>query len=129
MNKFVVRALALIAVVTQGWVAMAPSSASAGVYNPKTFWLDNGMQVVVLPNHRAPIVLHMVWYKSGSADDPVGKSGIAHLLEHLMFKGTPKHPNGEFRKLWPSMAAKKMRLPPTTIPAISKPLPVTVWKW
>ncbi|MBL4615272.1 MAG: insulinase family protein [Magnetovibrio sp.] len=88
------RIFALIAFAAAGWSA----SASAGVYNPKTFWLDNGMQVVVLPNHRAPIVLHMVWYKSGSADDPAGKSGIAHLLEHLMFKGTPKHPNGEFSK-------------------------------
>jgi len=61
--------------------------------------LENGMQVVVLPNHRAPVVLHMVWYKAGSAEEPVGKSGVAHLLEHLMFKGTPKHPDGEFSKM------------------------------
>ncbi|HWJ75339.1 MAG TPA: pitrilysin family protein [Kaistia sp.] len=61
-----------------------------------TFTLENGMQVVVVPDHRAPIVTHMVWYKIGAADDPPGKSGIAHFLEHLMFKGTKAHPAGEF---------------------------------
>jgi zinc protease len=64
-----------------------------------TFHLDNGMQVVVIPDHRAPVVTHMVWYKNGSADDPAGKSGIAHFLEHLMFKGTKKHPKGKFSNL------------------------------
>jgi zinc protease len=58
--------------------------------------LDNGMSVVVIPDHRAPVVTHMVWYRNGSADDPPGKSGIAHFLEHLMFKGTAKHPKGAF---------------------------------
>ena len=72
--------------------------AEGGVFNPHTFQLENGMDVVVLPNHRAPVVLHMVWYKVGSAEEPTGKSGIAHLLEHLMFKGTPKYPDGEFSK-------------------------------
>jgi zinc protease len=61
-----------------------------------TFTLDNGLQVVVIPDHRAPIVTHMMWYKIGAADDPHGKSGIAHYLEHLMFKGTKAHPAGEF---------------------------------
>ncbi len=60
------------------------------------FLLGNGMEVVVIPDRRAPIVTHMVWYKIGSADEPPGKSGIAHFFEHLMFKGTPKHPAGEF---------------------------------
>ncbi len=64
-----------------------------------TFHLANGMQVVVIPDHRAPVVTHMVWYKNGSADDPAGKSGIAHFLEHLMFKGTTKHPKGKFSNL------------------------------
>jgi zinc protease len=63
------------------------------------FKLANGMEVVVIPDHRAPVVTHMVWYRVGSADDPQGKSGIAHFLEHLMFKGTPKHPAGEFSRL------------------------------
>ena len=57
------------------------------------------MEVVVIPDHRAPVVTHMVWYRNGSADDPAGKSGIAHFLEHLMFKGTQKHPKGEFSEI------------------------------
>ncbi|MCX7304610.1 MAG: pitrilysin family protein [Hyphomicrobiales bacterium] len=61
-----------------------------------SFLLDNGMEVVVIPDHRAPIVTHMVWYKVGSADEPPGKSGIAHFFEHLMFKGTTRHKAGEF---------------------------------
>tara|TARA_B100000674_G_scaffold499478_1_gene546491 strand:+ start:5293 stop:6537 length:1245 start_codon:yes stop_codon:yes gene_type:complete len=56
------------------------------------------MQVVVVSNHRVPVVSHMVWYKVGSADELPGKSGVAHLLEHLMFKGTKKFPSGKFSK-------------------------------
>ena len=59
------------------------------------FMLDNGMQVVVIEDHRAPVVVHMVWYKVGSADEPSGKSGIAHFLEHLMFKKTANLEAGE----------------------------------
>ncbi|KAA0972702.1 insulinase family protein [Aureimonas fodinaquatilis] len=61
-----------------------------------SFTLDNGLQVVVIPDHRAPVVTQMVWYKVGSADEHPGKSGIAHFLEHLMFKGTKTHPAGVF---------------------------------
>jgi zinc protease len=60
------------------------------------FTLVNGLEVVVIPDHRAPVITHMVWYRNGAADDPPGKSGIAHFLEHLMFKGTKAHPKGEF---------------------------------
>jgi zinc protease len=63
------------------------------------FRLANGMEVVVIPDHRAPVVTHMVWYLVGSADEPQGKSGIAHFLEHLLFKGTAKYPAGEFSRL------------------------------
>ncbi|WP_457798898.1 M16 family metallopeptidase [Methylocystis sp. S23] len=70
--------------------------ASANVFN---FKLDNGLEVVVIPDNRTPVVTHMIWYKNGSADDPLGKSGIAHFLEHLMFKGTANHPQGEFSNL------------------------------
>ncbi|MES2195593.1 MAG: pitrilysin family protein [Pseudomonadota bacterium] len=65
---------------------------------PATFTLANGLQVVVIPDHRTPVVTHMLWYKVGSADETPGKSGLAHFLEHLMFKGTDKHPAGEFSK-------------------------------
>jgi len=61
-----------------------------------TFRLDNGMDVVVIEDHRAPVVVHMVWYKVGSADEPVGASGVAHYLEHLLFKATDKLESGEF---------------------------------
>ena len=60
------------------------------------FTLDNGLEVVVVPDRRAPVVTHMLWYKVGSADEAPGKSGIAHFFEHLMFKGTSNHPQGEF---------------------------------
>ena len=61
-----------------------------------TFTLDNGLEVVVLEDHRAPVVVNMVWYRAGSADEPPGRSGIAHYLEHLMFKGTDELEPGEF---------------------------------
>lgn len=61
-----------------------------------TYTLDNGMEVVVIEDHRAPAVVHMVWYRIGSADEPVGASGVAHFLEHLLFKGTDKLAPGEF---------------------------------
>ena len=64
-----------------------------------SFTLANGLDVVVIPDHRVPVVTHMIWYRNGSADDPLGQSGIAHFLEHLMFKGTAKHPAGEFSKV------------------------------
>lgn len=82
-------------------VALPVVSASAadGVFNPETFMLNNGMRVVVVPNHRVPVVTHMVWYKAGSADEAPGRTGAAHLLEHLMFKGTKSLPSGEFSKI------------------------------
>ena len=61
-----------------------------------SFTLNNGLQVVVIPDHRTPVVTQMIWYKVGSADETSGRSGLAHFLEHLMFKGTSKHPAGEF---------------------------------
>src|SRR6266404_516105 len=64
-----------------------------------TFKLTNGMEVVVIPDHRVPVVTHMVWYRAGAADDPWGTSGIAHFLEHLMFKSTKKIKSGEFTRI------------------------------
>ena len=61
-----------------------------------TFRLDNGLDVVVIQDHRAPVVTQMVWYRTGAADEPPGQSGIAHFLEHLMFKGTDTLAPGEF---------------------------------
>ena len=66
------------------------------VWAPETFTLENGMDVVVLPDHRAPVVTHMIWYKVGAVDEDPGKSGIAHLFEHVMFKETDDLEDGEF---------------------------------
>jgi zinc protease len=60
------------------------------------FTLANGLEVVVVPDRRAPVVTHMVWYKVGAADETPGKSGLAHFLEHLLFKGTARNPIGRF---------------------------------
>ena len=82
-------------------LALLPSAAGAAKLgaNVSTFALDNGMQVVVIPDHRAPVVTHMVWYRVGAADEAARQSGNAHFLEHLMFKGTDKIPPGEFSKI------------------------------
>jgi zinc protease len=63
-----------------------------------SFDLDNGLEVVVIEDHRAPVVVQMVWYRAGAADEKPGVSGIAHFLEHLMFKGTKTVPPGAFSK-------------------------------
>jgi zinc protease len=82
--------------------SLRPGSESSGAASETAVTrgrLDNGLEIVVIPDHRAPVVTHMVWYRNGSADDPVGKSGIAHFLEHLMFKGTRENPAGKFTNL------------------------------
>ncbi len=69
------------------------------------FTLSNGLELVVIPDHRTPVVTHMIWYKVGAADETPGKSGLAHFLEHLMFKGTAKNPAGRFSKVVASIGA------------------------
>jgi zinc protease len=79
--------------------SLVPNLGAAEVFNPKTFHLPNGMQVVLIENHRAPVVSHMVWYNVGAADEEPGKSGLAHFFEHLMFKGTDTVAPGAFSKI------------------------------
>ena len=76
----------------------APAHAGIGP-QITNFTLSNGLEVVVIPDHRTPVVTHMLWYKVGSADETPGKSGLAHFLEHLMFKGTAKNPAGRFSQI------------------------------
>src|SRR5262244_3477314 len=71
-------------------------AAATGGSEVAHFTLANGLEMVVVPDHRTPVVTHMAWYKVGSADEMPGKSGLAHFLEHLMFKGTAKNPEGKF---------------------------------
>jgi len=76
---------------------LLPAAAMAQTSGKVTdFMLENGMQVVVIEDHRAPVVQHMLWYRAGSADEPKGSSGVAHFLEHLLFKATEKMEAGEF---------------------------------
>jgi zinc protease len=75
---------------------IAGAAAAETKPNIGHFTLANGLEVVVVPDRRAPVVTHMVWYKVGAADETPGKSGLAHFLEHLMFKGTAKNPMGRF---------------------------------
>ena len=93
LNILITAILLVLGLMGRGGVA------EAKVFDPKSFQLANGMQVVVIENRRAPVVHHMVWYKAGAIDEPLGTSGIAHFLEHLMFKGTEKIAPGEFSKI------------------------------
>jgi len=79
--------------------ASAITQVAQGPDAPETFTLSNGMDVLVIPDHRAPVVTHMVWYRIGAADERPGKTGLAHFLEHLMFKGTDKIAPGQFSKI------------------------------
>ena len=87
----------LLALVLLFLCLVTPFAAKAeALYHE--FTLKNGLHVVVAPDFRAPVVAHMVWYKAGSMDEVPNKSGIAHMLEHMMFKGTPTVPAGEFAR-------------------------------
>ena len=77
---------------------LLPLSATAQDEAVTVFELDNGMQVVVVEDHRAAVVQHMVWYRVGSADEPAGSSGVAHFLEHLLFKATDNMEEGELSR-------------------------------
>ena len=97
MSTFTRNSLILAGLLLFAAVAVTPAAAQR--FNAESFTLGNGLQVIVLPNHRVPAVTQMVWYKTGAADDPRGKSGIAHFLEHLMFKGTRVNPGAAFSAL------------------------------
>ncbi|MGH1378899.1 MAG: M16 family metallopeptidase [Alphaproteobacteria bacterium] len=92
-------------------IAKDSPTKSPKVFNAKSYVLDNGLQIVVVENHRAPVITHMIWYRAGAADEPPGKSGIAHFLEHLLFKGQ-KHKilgnleAGEFSKIVRSLGGE-----------------------
>ncbi len=89
-----------LTLATAAFAAALAAPAHAGI-GPQiaNFTLSNGLEVVVIPDHRTPVVTHMLWYKVGSADETPGKSGLAHFLEHLMFKGTAKNPAGRFSQV------------------------------
>src|SRR5215475_3501378 len=80
-------------------LALVAGTARAGVLAHETFRLENGLRVLLLPDHRAPTVTVLTWYRVGSADEEPGRTGFAHLFEHLMFKGSPHIPEGVIDKL------------------------------
>ena len=80
-------------------VAFALLTTAVHADTVTSFQLENGLDVVVIEDHRAPVVTQMVWYRAGSADEVAGKSGIAHFLEHLMFKGTDEVGPGELSSI------------------------------
>ena len=78
--------------------AQVPSSAESPPVQAQQFTLANGMALIVKPDRRAPTAVHMLWLRVGSMDEVDGSSGVAHVLEHMMFKGTPTVPAGEFSR-------------------------------
>lgn len=95
-KQAIIAATALLALVAQ------PAQANISQYT-----LDNDMRVVVKEDHRAPVVVHQVWYKVGSHYEHSGKTGISHMLEHMMFKGTKKYKPGEFSKIVSKMGGRE----------------------
>ncbi|TAE32833.1 MAG: insulinase family protein [Alphaproteobacteria bacterium] len=91
VRQWRIRTIVALILIMMAWVAQAAQ--------PITFYretLDNGLKVVIVPNHRAPVVSHNLLVAAGAADDPRGASGLAHYLEHMMFKGTPRFPEGSY---------------------------------
>src|SRR5262249_37314018 len=89
---------ALLAFAAAAIVAAATPVRAEPQRRASEFWLDNGMQVVVVPDHRAPVVTHVGWDRVGGADNAPGQSGVAHFLEHLMFRSTKKLKSGELER-------------------------------
>lgn len=80
-------------------ITLGPAPGAASEPGLHSFTLDNGLMVAVIEDHRAPVVMQMVWYRVGAAEDPAGQSGMAHFLEHLMFKATDKLAEGDFERI------------------------------
>jgi zinc protease len=89
-------AVARWAVLAAALACVVPAVAAAGA-TERT--LANGLKVVVKEDHRSPVLVSMVWYRAGSMDEVSGTTGVAHVLEHMMFKGTQKVPRGEFSRI------------------------------
>ncbi|MCG6870913.1 MAG: insulinase family protein [Gammaproteobacteria bacterium] len=86
----------LAALTVAGCAATATRDPGPAVFEQV---LDNGLRVIVQPDHRAPVVVSQIWYQVGASDEPAGLTGISHVLEHMMFKGTPRFPEGAFSRI------------------------------
>ena len=85
-------------------LALLPAAAYADI---QEFKLDNGLKIVVQEDHRSPVVVSQVWYRAGSLDEFNGTTGVAHVLEHMMFKGTKQVPGGQFSRLVAAAGGKE----------------------
>ena len=94
----------------------APVAVQAEVFERT---LANGLKVIVKEDHRAPVVVQQIWYRAGSMDERTGVTGIAHVLEHLMFKGTHSVPAASFPSASRQRGGARMPSPATTTPPIS----------
>lgn len=96
-----------------------------GVYAEpaREFYLENGMKVIVREDHRAPVAVHMIWYRVGSMDETSGTTGIAHVLEHMMFKGTQKYPEGSLSKTVARLGGKDNAFTSTDYTAYFQQIP------
>lgn len=95
------RYLLLICLLCAGWASAAEQSPT------HDFTLDNGLRVLLREDHRAPVAVLMVWYKVGSYDEAPGQTGLAHLLEHMMFRGTEKVAPGDFSRMMARFGAEE----------------------
>ena len=98
MQQHPLKWITAIAVALLAQIATANTNSSPSERTFET-QLKNGMKVIVREDHRAPVMVSQVWYKVGSSYEPIGLTGISHVVEHMMFKGTPKVPTGEFSKI------------------------------
>lgn len=83
------------------------ASSLPALANPHEYLLDNGLKLVIKEDHRSPVVIQQVWYKAGSMDEVNGKTGVAHALEHMMFKGTSNISAGEFSRKIAAVGGKE----------------------
>ena len=100
------------------------NAAGQSKFEPRSFSLSNGLKVVILENKRAPVVAQMIWYDFGSGVESKGKSGLAHFMEHLMFKGTKKFPENYYSDFYLELGEVRTPLQVMTIQPIIKFFPV-----
>lgn len=89
------------------WVAMWWAGQGCATGAVQAMQLPNGLRVLVKEDHRAPVVLSSIWYQVGGSDEPKGLTGISHVIEHMMFRGTPSYPAGEFDRLMAAAGAQQ----------------------
>jgi len=124
MHKSLLRQLLIMA-------CLLPVLAQAEVVEKTVFekTLGNGLKVIVKEDHRAPVLVQQIWYRAGSMDESSGTTGIAHVLEHMMFKAPRPYRRESSPSALPPQAGARMRLPAMTTPPIFSSCIKTSWNW